>query len=96
VVMSQSLPAAAPAAAEPASATAAIATAIPVSAAAPDVVADAATAARAVADDPSRTGSPEWLAAQKVLTDRGDAGRGKPAFTELESEVQGLKGMSEI
>jgi len=92
VVMTQT----SPAASKPALATAGIAAAIPMSAAAPDVVTEAAIAARAVLDDPYKTGSPEWLAAQQVLTDRGDVGRGKPAFTELESEVQGLKGMSEI
>lgn len=62
----------------------------------PDQVGDPVLDAQAIVDDPSKRGSPEYLAAMQLLAnqERPDA---KPAvFDDLEKEMQTLRGMSEI
>ena len=54
---------------------------------------DPRIAAQRVVDNPAKKGSAEWLAAEQLLL---DGAPGPAAFNDLESEVQKLKGMSEI
>lgn len=63
--------------------------------AAPASVGDPVLDAQAVVDDPSKKGSPEWLAAMQLLA-RQDNPENKPRFAELEREMEALRGMSEI
>ncbi len=54
---------------------------------------DPRVAAQRVIDNPAKKGSAEWLAAEQLLL---DGAPGPAAFNDLESEVQKLRGMSEI
>ena len=60
----------------------------------PDQVEDPTLAAEQVVANPSRSGSPEWLAAKQLLTERSKE-KGE-TFSELEQEMQAIRGMSEI
>ena len=51
--------------------------------------------AQAIVDDPTKKGSPEYLAAMHLLANQENPGN-KPAFAELEREMEALCGMSEI
>ena len=62
--------------------------------AAPDTVEDPTLAAERIVADPNRAGSPEWLAAKQLLTEQ--RGEKVEPFSELEKEMQALKGMSQI
>ena len=62
--------------------------------AAPAEVEDPTFAAEQIVADPSRSGSPEWLAAKQLLSERSKE-KGE-TFSELEQEMQAIRGMSEI
>lgn len=55
---------------------------------------DPRDAAERISRDPAKTGSPEWLAAMQLLADEGR--NEKASFADLETEMQKLKGMSQI
>ena len=62
--------------------------------AAPAEVEDPRLAAEKIVADPSRSDSPEWLAAKQLLSERSKE-KGE-TFSELEQEMQAIRGMSEI
>ena len=64
--------------------------------AAPDQTGDPILDAQAVVDDPSKKGSPEWLAAMQLLADQARTQPQQGKFADLEKEMQALRGMSEI
>ena len=64
--------------------------------AAPDQIGDPVLDAQAIVDDPSKKGSPEWLAAMQLLANQGKADAKPGTFGDLEKEMQALRGMSEI
>ena len=64
--------------------------------AAPAQVGDPVLDAQTIVDDPSKKGSPEYLAAMQLLADQGKADAKPAVFDELEKEMQALRGMSEI
>lgn len=55
---------------------------------------DPRDAAERISRDPAKKGSPEWLAAMQLLADEGKSE--KASFADLETEMQKLKGMSQI
>ena len=62
--------------------------------AAPDHVEDPSLAAEQIVADPARSGSPEWLAAKQTLSERSKEQGAN--FSELEKEMQAIRGMSEV
>lgn len=60
----------------------------------PIISEDPRDAAERISRDPAKKGSPEWLAAMQLLADEGKDQ--KAGFADLETEMQKLKGMSEI
>ena len=62
----------------------------------PELAEDPIVAAERITRDLSKKNSPEWLAAMQLLADQGDNARSKTAFSDLEKEMQNLKGMSEV
>ena len=62
----------------------------------PDQIGDPVLDAQAIVDDPSKKGTPEWLAAMQLLADQGKGNPQPAVFDELEKEMQALRGMSEI
>ena len=62
----------------------------------PQQAGDPVLDAQAVVDDPSKKGSPEWLAAMQLLVDHSRGSSDTTRFEELEREMQALRGMSEI
>lgn len=60
----------------------------------PVVSEDPRDAAERISRDPSKQGSPEWLAAMQLLADEGKIEKSR--MGDLESEMQKLRGMSEI
>ena len=64
------------------------------SGAAPAQIEDPNLTAEEILADPSREGTPEWLAAKQILTEQHAAKT--DGVTELEKEMQGVRGMSEI
>lgn len=64
--------------------------------ASPQHVGDPILDAQAVVDDPSKRGSPEWMAAMQLLLDDCNRRTDTTRFAELEREMEALRGMSEI
>jgi hypothetical protein len=62
----------------------------------PQQVGDPVLDAQAIVDDPSKKGSPEWLAAMQLLVNDSRGRSDTTRFEELEREMQALRGMSEI
>lgn len=62
----------------------------------PEQVGDPVLDAQAIVDDPSKKGTPEWLAAMQTLVDDSRDRQDTSRFAELEREMQALRGMSEI
>ncbi len=62
----------------------------------PQQVGDPVLDAQVIVDDPSKRGSPEWLAAMQLLIDDSKTRVDTRRFEELEREMQALRGMSEI
>ena len=66
------------------------------SAAAPDQVETPTIVADSIVAGPDQRETPEWLAAKQRQANGGKSEDADAAFSDLEKEMQALKGMSEI